>query len=263
MSAARYRFDQTHTGLTGLSQEIGAVRARVLSHDIYHRLNSVEEVATFMEHHVFAVWDFMSLLKKLQQQLTCVSVPWVPDGPAGSRRLINEIVLVEESDELGEGYISHFELYLRGMAQSGADTVPISTFIESLRTGAVVADALEKSLAPQPAVDFVATTWEILDNAPVHCQAGAFAFGREDLIPDMFERVIKIDDYGGRLTDFKDYLARHIEVDADEHTPMAMQMLIDLCGDDDAKWAECAETVKKALMARIALWDGIHAALSL
>jgi hypothetical protein len=38
---------------------------------------------------------------------------------------------------------------------------------------------------------------------------------------------------------------------------MAMQMLADLCGEDDAKWAECADTIKLALAARARLWDGI------
>jgi hypothetical protein len=95
----------------------------------------------------------------------------------------------------------------------------------------------------------------------VHCQAAAFAFGREDLIPEMFDQVIKIDDQNGRLTTFRDYLARHIEVDGEEHTPMAMAMLADLCGDDQAKWDACGETVVSALEARVALWDGIVAAL--
>ena len=95
----------------------------------------------------------------------------------------------------------------------------------------------------------------------MHRQAAAFAFGREDLIPDMFEQVVKVNESVGRLDTFVDYLARHIEVDGEEHTPMAMQMLADLCGDDDAKWRGCTETVNGALAARVRLWDGILAAI--
>jgi hypothetical protein len=95
----------------------------------------------------------------------------------------------------------------------------------------------------------------------VHCQAAAFAFGREDLIPDMFQQVVTVNENVGGLDTFVDYLARHIEVDGEEHTPMAMQMLADLCGDDDAKWDECATTVTRALKARAQLWDGILAAI--
>ena len=126
-----------------------------------------------------------------------------------------------------------------------------------MRRGRTVTDALSAARVPPGAAAFVATTWDIIDAAPIHCKAAAFAFGREDLIPEMFQQVIQIDDGRDTLAAFKDYLARHIEVDGEQHTPMAMQMLIDLCGDDDRKWAECAKTVRLALKARRALWDAI------
>ena len=262
MTSARYHWDRSHPGLQELKSAIEPEREKVVGHRIYRTLNTLDDVVVFMQHHVFAVWDFMSLLKSLQRSLTCVEVPWTPEGPTASRRLINEIVLVEESDELGAGYISHFELYLRGMAQAGADTKPISAFVDHLRNGRPVTDALTPARAPRGAADFVATTWGIIDGAPIHCQAAAFAFGREDLIPDMFQQVIQTDDGADALATFKDYLARHIEVDGEQHTPMAMQMLIDLCGDDDGKWAECAKTVQLALEARYALWDSIADAIA-
>ncbi|MCW6011208.1 DUF3050 domain-containing protein, partial [Micromonospora sp. CPCC 205371] len=111
--------------------------------------------------------------------------------------------------------------------------------------------------APAAPADFVRTTWRFIEGAPVHCQAAAFAFGREDLIPDMFTQVIAVKEQGAKLEAFVDYLARHIEVDGEQHTPMAMQMLADLCGDDDAKWQQCADTVNLALAARYRFWDGI------
>jgi Protein of unknown function (DUF3050) len=262
MTSARYHWDRSHPGLHELKSAIEPEREKVVGHRVYRTLNSLDDVVVFMEHHVFAVWDFMSLLKSLQRSLTCIEVPWTPEGPTASRRLINEIVLVEESDELGGGYISHFELYLRGMEQAGADTKPISAFVDHLRNGRPVTDALTPARAPKGAADFVAATWGIIDGAPIHCQAAAFAFGREDLIPEMFQQVIQIDDRDGALATFKDYLARHIEVDGEQHTPMAMQMLIDLCGGDDGKWAECAKTVQQALEARYTLWDSIADAIA-
>lgn len=172
-------------------------------------------------------------------------------------RLINEIVLVEESDELGDGYTSHFELYLDGMARSGADTGPVDGFLRLIGNGTGVTEAAKSAGIPSAAAEFMEVTWDVIESTPVHCQAAAFAFGREDLIPEMFEQVIRIEDEAGRLTVFKDYLTRHIEVDGEQHTPMAMQMLIDLCGDDRERWTQCADTVRRALSARIALWDGI------
>jgi hypothetical protein len=254
---SRYDWGQTHPGITGLESAVENARNRVISHPLYANLDTSRAIIVFMEHHVFAVWDFMSLLKSLQRNLTCVQVPWVPSGPTGSRRLINDIVLVEESDELRGGFISHFELYVDGMAETGADTTIISGFIELIRGGMPVKRALSAVPVPRPAADFVRTTWDFVETAPIHCQAAAFAFGREDLIPDMFTRVVEVKEQGYKLDTFVDYLERHIEVDGEVHTPMAMQMLADLCGDDDAKWQECADTVNAALAARHQLWDGI------
>ncbi|HZN75172.1 MAG TPA: DUF3050 domain-containing protein [Micromonosporaceae bacterium] len=260
---SRYDWGRRDLRIDTMRGALGPTRSRVTGHDVYRRLRTLADVNTFMEHHVFAVWDFMSLLKSLQRQLTCVAVPWIPTGPSMSRRLVNDIVLVEESDALGGGFISHFELYLRGMEEAGAYTSTVDRFLALLRGGIDVPEALRRADVPRPAAEFVSVTWATIANAPVHCQAAAFAFGREDLIPEMFDQVMAIDDGNGRLRTFRDYLARHIQVDAEEHTPMAMQMIADLCGDDDAKWDECADTTLQALEARVRLWDGIVAALDL
>ena len=259
---SRYDWGKTHPGIERLEAAVREARENVTSHPIYQSLDTIEAINVFMAHHVFAVWDFMSLLKSLQRNLTCVELPWVPTGPTGSRRLINDIVLVEESDELRGGFISHFELYVEGMRESGADTSAIEGFVEALRAGTPVPQALVAANVPGPSADFARTTMSIIDAAPVWCQAGAFAFGREDLIPDMFDKVIKVSEqHGNRLDTFCDYLARHIEVDGEEHTPMAMQMLADLCGDDERRWDQCAESINLALAARARLWDGILAAI--
>jgi hypothetical protein len=258
---SRYQWNQTHPGIQRLEKAVDDARNRVVGHPLYANLDTFPAVVTFLEHHVFAVWDFMSLLKSLQRNLTCVTLPWVPTGPTASRRLINDIVLVEESDELGGGFISHFELYVKGMVEAGADTGVIDGFIDLLRGGQTVSAALDEARVPGPAADFVRTTWTFIASAPVHSQAAAFAFGREDLIPDMFTQVVTVKDGGHPLGTFVDYLERHIEVDGEQHTPMAMQMLADLCGDDDRKWRECADTVNRALDARVRLWDGILSAI--
>lgn len=258
---SRYDWGQTHPGITRLEEAVNEARDRVVRHPLYANLDNHPAIVTFMEHHVFAVWDFMSLLKSLQRNLTCVQLPWIPTGPTGSRRLINDIVLVEESDELQGGFISHFELYVNGMAEAGADHSVIDGFIDMLRGGKSVLDAIDAAGVPAPSAEFVRTTWNFIETLPVHCQAAAFAFGREDLIPDMFQQVVAVNQDAGKLNTFVDYLARHIEVDGEEHTPMAMQMLADLCGDDDAKWEEAAATVNHALAARAKLWDGILAAI--
>jgi hypothetical protein len=258
---SRYNWTQTHPGIKELEKAVDVSRSRVVGHPLYANLDTFGAVVTFLEHHVFAVWDFMSLLKSLQRNLTCIDVPWIPTGPSVSRRLINDIVLVEESDELDGGFISHFELYLKGMAEAGADTTVIDGFIAHLRDGWEITAALHEAGVPVPSADFVRTTWKFIATEPVHCQAAAFAFGREDLIPDMFAQVVAIKNGGHPLGTFVDYLERHIEVDGEQHTPMAMQMVADLCGDDEVKWREAAAAVNHALEARVQLWDGILAAI--
>src|SRR5947209_13671461 len=156
---SRYDWGDTHPGIEQLKKRITPARDRVVGHPLYSALDTHAAITTFMEHHVFAVWDFMSLLKSLQRQLTCVELPWVPTGPTGSRRLINDIVLVEESDELQGGFISHFELYVAGMTEAGADTTTIDAFIALLRSGATVEAALLEASVPAPAAAFVALTW--------------------------------------------------------------------------------------------------------
>lgn len=258
---SRYDWGGSNPQIERLNKEIEPIRSKVISHQIYRSLGTLSAIRTFMKHHVFAVWDFMSLLKSLQRELTCVTVPWVPTDAQGSRRLINDIVLVEESDEYGHGFISHFELYLKGMADAGSSSEAMDAFLMRIRDGQPVLTSLEAARVPDPAAEFVRATWHFIETAPLHCKAAAFAFGREDLIPDMFDQVVQVSHHEGNLGVFCDYLSRHIQVDSEEHTPMAMQMLADLCGDEDRKWDECVTTVNTALEARLQLWDGIVAAI--
>ncbi|WP_370942336.1 DUF3050 domain-containing protein [Amycolatopsis sp. cg5] len=257
----RYHGAGPFPGVGRIRTEISAARTAVTAHPIYRRISSPAEVAVFMSHHVFAVWDFMSLLKSLQRDLTCVQVPWLPSGHPLSRRLINDIVLIEESDDFNGGFTSHFELYRAAMTQAGADAGPLDEFLRLLGSGHTVPDALLAAGVPTTAADFVRSTWALATEEPVHCRAAAFAFGREDLIPEMFDQVLGPGVTAGPLALFADYLARHIEVDGEMHTPMAMQMVADLCGADDALWHECAITVTRTLSARAGLWDGIVAEL--
>jgi Protein of unknown function (DUF3050) len=147
------------------------------------------------------------------------------------------------------------------MEDAGADTKPITRFLDLLAEGAPIPAAPVSAAAPSPAAEFVTTMWSFISAAPVHCQAAAFAYGREDLIPEMFDQAIRIHDQAHRLATFRDCLARHIEVDGAQHTPMAMRMLADRCGDDTAKWDECAATIIRAFQAWVSRWDGIVAAI--
>jgi hypothetical protein len=235
-------------------------RSVLVNHPLYNKINSVDAIQRFMETHVFAVWDFMSLLKRLQLELTCTSIPWIPVGNPITRRLINEIVFGEESDVDQNGYaVSHFELYLQAMEDIGADTRAITSFIKQLKQGESWENALVSSGASQAAVQFVRNTMSCVEYAPVHVVAGVFTYGREDLIPDMFISIVReLSEKGhsGAQT-LVYYLERHIEIDGDEHGPMALQMIEELCEGDHTKKQESIHAAKQALENRIELWDAI------
>jgi len=237
---------------------IAPVREQIIQHPLYNEMQRMEDIRSFMQYHVFAVWDFMSLLKSLQRNLTCTTLPWVPVGSAATRFLINEIVTGEESDIDPDGKrVSHFELYLDAMKQVGADTSVMETALQSQQKGIALADIFKTF--PPAAKDFVQHTFDLIEKAPIHVQAAVFTFGREDLIPDMFVALVNDLDkqFPGQISLFKYYLERHIEVDGDHHSHLGMEMVQELCGNDADKWKEAASACREALEQRNALWTGI------
>jgi hypothetical protein len=249
--------------LQHLAERLRPLYSQLASHPMYGSFETVEDLHVFMESHVFAVWDFMSLLKTLQRGLTSIEVPWLPSKFPMSRRLVNEIVLGEESDLYGTRAISHFELYLQAMRECGASTFSIEAMLARLREGSDWSRALARSGAPDAAQRFVWSTFAVIEGGKLHAIAAAFTFGREDLIPEMFRGFIRDQDsrLSGKLATLRWYLDRHIEVDGADHGPMALQMVSELCGSDPVKWNEAAEAAETALRARIALWDSIAASL--
>jgi hypothetical protein len=229
------------------------------THPMYARLVSLDDLQRFMEHHIVAVWDFMFLLKALQRNCTCIAQPWRPVGDAQIRRLINEIVLAEESDMIDGLATSHFELYLNAMTNIGANTTPMKQTLSALDSGLSFSDAIAQSSFPDSAKKFIMTTWDILESGSLPAITAAFALGREDVIPDMFVHLVAhhYDTDPEHVATYKRYLERHIELDGDDHGPMAMRLLDIICGDDPLAWKAAEEAANRALSARVSLWDSI------
>lgn len=247
------------TRLNALQQRLQPTRQRLLDHPVYRSLRGLPDLKTFLCHHVFAVWDFMSLLKALQRRLTCIDEVWLPRGERSSRRLINEIVLGEESDLIDDAPISHFEMYLDAMRQIGANTADIETVVAQVRAGTDVEAAL--ATAPTAAREFSRTTFGIIRSESLPAIAAAFTLGREEIIPAMFLSLVNDLEQRGLANTaiLRDYLTRHIELDGDEHGPMAARLLAEVCGDDDANWSAAGAAAEQSLRARIGLWDGVMA----
>jgi Protein of unknown function (DUF3050) len=246
--------------LESLEEEISEYRNQLLNHPVYHSLRTIEDLRVFMEHHAFAVWDFMSLLKWLQSHYTRAHSPWIPVSSGDIRFMINEMVLGEESDEHPNGgRISHYELYLEAMMQAGANTSAISELVTQIGKGMSVKDALLFSRCPTAAQKFVGQTFKFIDSGKSHVIASAFTFGREDLIPDMFTHFVESlpEKQSGQLEIFDYYLKRHIELDGDHHSHLAKKMIGELCGSNPERWREATTAAIDSLNARIALWDGV------
>ena len=133
-----------NSNIVHIEKELTDLRNQLKNHSLYKRLNTLEDVQTFMSLHVFAVWDFMSLLKAIQINLTCVSIPWMPVKNAELARFINEIVVAEESDHDAHGVVkSHYEMYLDAMAEVNADPSKMNNFLETLQSNISIDKALE------------------------------------------------------------------------------------------------------------------------
>ncbi|MFT5171365.1 MAG: hypothetical protein ACI9BD_001142 [Candidatus Marinamargulisbacteria bacterium] len=243
-----------------MQKNISDIRHKLTKHPIYAAIESIRDLQIFMESHVFAVWDFMFLLKSLQKSLTCTEEFWVPTGDAQIRRLINEIVLAEESDEIDGKVESHFEFYVSAMKEIGCETTYIHSLIEKAKKTKAF-DTLLLGTKDQPAVNaFLNSTTSLIKKGNIHEIASSFTFGRESVIPDMFVEIVGNLNtrFPGKVDRLLKYLERHIELDGDEHGPLAYKMLELLCGLDQNKWDDVQVIAISATNARIQLWDGIY-----
>lgn len=286
-SAQRARYER-------LESDLKPMRDALVLHWVYSQVNDLSTLRLFMSSHIFAVWDFMSLLKTLQNRMTCMTTPWFPPEDAISARLINEINLDEETDEVRTGlYMSHFELYMRAMEELGADRSAIETFLGRIRAGEVPATAVRDLPVPTGTTDFVQHTLATTEKK-THEVAASFLFGREAIIPGMFREIIDREVVSGKTSRrsrrlarsmqrklsaawnyrhrgdlsarrpaapgtnlLQLYLDRHVELDEGSHGPMAAELVMHLCGNDEQKWTEATLAGKAALEARHRMWDSV------
>ncbi|MGB0738742.1 MAG: DUF3050 domain-containing protein [Planctomycetaceae bacterium] len=234
------------------------LRRQLLDHSVYRMVDSVDALRVFMRDHSFAVLDFMWLLKRLQTEFAGTSHPWTPPLEPELARFVNEIVLGEESDEDGQGgHCSHFELYLRSMTECGADTIPIQTMLHALRQNEAVPEALAAAGAPPYVTQFVTSNAELSQHGSLTQVVAGFCFGREDIIPDMFQLLLdELENHGLHAPAMQFYIRRHIELDEEYHGPLTRRMINTVCNSPQ-RIAEAIAAAEAAISHRIRLWDGV------
>lgn len=238
-------------------------REKLENHPVYASVRTIEDLRCFMQHHVYSVWDFMSIIKFLQSVVAPAQSPWNRNGDASVRRFINELVLEEESDETeieGE-HSSHFDLYLRAMREIGADTQNIEAFVDTVASVGIE-QALQSDLIPEPSRQFTGQTFKFIRQGKAHEVAAALAIGREHIIPCMFRSILSTIGVSEKQAPvFHFYLNRHIHLDEDFHAPLSLRLMNGLCGNDDEKHAQATTAAIHAIDARIRLWDGVQQAI--
>ena len=243
-----------------VEKELIPFKKKLVSHKVYEKINNLDSLKIFVENHVYAVWDFMSLLKSLQLHLTNMEIPWTPSKDSNAARFINEIVLEEETD-IGNSNVpsSHYEMYIDAMKEIKANTDKIELLLEKIKEKKSITQSLNEIDAKPPIKNFIQFTFDTIATNEPHKIASVFTFGREDLIPNMFIQIVKNINYEKNVSAKKliYYLERHIELDGDDHGPIALKMITKLCGDNDKKWDDVITFSKKALEKRIKLWDHI------
>ena len=242
---------------------IDAQKRALAAHPLYAAIDSLPRLRAFVEHHVACVWDFMSLLKSLQRDLAGTNVPWQPPADPEAARLINEMVLDEESDALPyrQGHASHFVWYMEAMDELGAQMGPVRAFLAQMANGQPPLAAMQNAGMPKAAMDFVATTLSFLSE-PLPVRAAVFLHGREEVIPRMFLPLVHtLRSQGLPCTRFLAYLERHIEVDGGAHGVHAAALLERLCRSAPELQQHCTSAATAALDARLRLWDAIVEAI--
>lgn len=245
------------------SEILRGFKSRLEDHPIYEAVSTIEDLRCFMEHHVYSVWDFMSLIKYLQSVIAPTSYPWTPTGDGSVRRFINELVLEEESDEtqIPGQFSSHFELYHRAMAEIGADTTVSEQFVKTAHEQGI-GKALAHCSIPGPSQRFTSCTFDFINANKPHQVAAALALGREHIIPCMFRAILKrIGVSAAQAPIFHFYLNRHIHLDEDFHAPLSLRLLNSLCAGDADKTQEAIDAANRAVTARLEFWDGVLAAI--
>ena len=247
--------------------QLDKLQQQLSNHPIYAAIDSTQQLKIFMQQHVFAVWDFMSLIKSAQSLIAPTTIPWTPSEHPRYVHYINQLVTEEESDieysdHAADHPCSHFERYINAMTEIGAETSIITSFVDSVRRNNLDI-ALNTPGINLSTRKFIKFTFDVIKQNQPHLTVAVLALGREDLVPHLFRPLQHRSQLSKQdAPQFFHYLERHIQLDEQEHGPIALKLLNELCNDSTEKYSQAMAIAQQALKIRLNFWDEIYYSLN-
>lgn len=247
------------TEIEQIKEIIRPYRERLLCHEIYNNLESIDYLRNFLENQSFIVWNFIGLVKVLQHHLTCLEVPWVPSEHPNLRRTINQIVLEEESGIALHGTsLSHLEFFIRGMSKMGAKTNQIDLLLALIKKGDTLEECLEQLCISPALKSYLAYSFNVIRTKELHKIAGILAFSNIHLMPDFFHELYENPNLPKEnISTLQFYFRRKQELEKNEYKIRSYQLVSELCGKDKEKWNNVRQVSINSLKHRIILWDAM------
>jgi len=182
--------------LTFDTAELAPQRQRLDNRPVYAALHSLADLRCFMAHLVYAVRNFMPVVKYPQNAVAPTRYSWAPRHHPAARDCINQWMLEEKSDigppdaDGNAVYGRRFELCCGAIRKIGADPAPTLKFVE-IAAACGMPRAFASGLAPLPPRRFMGHTLRFLDSGKPHIVAAALALGRGRIIPDGFRAFLQ------------------------------------------------------------------------
>ena len=236
---------------------------KLKTHPVFEFVQTKEDLRYFMSWHAFAVWNFMSLAQRLQHELKSAHLPWTPPKSSPVARMLNDIVLGEESDvKMWGWHSSHIDLYLSAMKEVGANASQLEKFLGLISLKIEVNNALRMVKAPEAVQKFVLATNATVKNGSVSEVLGAFLYAREEAIPHIFNsRLAEWFDPIEQAPNFMYYLKRHIALQGECEGSVAMELVNDLTRGLEDSLQKIQHASVMAIDQRLALWNALQSEL--
>ncbi len=261
-----------------MEKRVAPLRMWLESHKLHEALGGdVDDLRKFAEIHVWCVWVMMSMLKAFQVELaTKETLPWIPSSDGRKKeklaRMVNEMALRYQYwvvDEKTGKTTTNFEMYLQAMAQLGCDSAEITSFLsflhKSARCGLPCAASMEAALRfcamPRGVAGVLRYCFALIQSRQLHRLAASFAFVRNksSVVSALLATLDKARAEEGQDFDlYRRWLERFAGLLDHNFAPLAFQILVELCGDDEAKWREVEQTAAESLQVQRIFFDDVY-----